>query len=137
MLNQYKWPGKTILIAEDSETSVQYFSAALAHRGLTILWASNGFEAVKLFRENSEIELILMDLDMPGMDGLDATRVIRETTLRLPVVAQTAHVLLADSMAGNAAGCTDFITKPVSLDVLLSTIDKYLNPADNCNSDSE
>lgn len=127
MRQTYSWPGKTILIAEDAETSIQYFAAALAHSELNILWAGNGFEAVELYKNNPHIALILMDLDMPGMDGLDATRAIRSLSSTVPIVAQTAHVLLADSLAGSEAGCTDFITKPISLSVLLKTIDRFLN----------
>lgn len=127
MRQSYRWPGKTILIAEDAETSIQYFAAALAHTELNILWAANGFEAVELYRSNPHIHLILMDLDMPGMDGLDATRTIRSFSPEVPIVAQTAHALLADSLAGSEAGCTDFITKPISLSVLLKTIDRFLN----------
>ncbi len=126
MRQMYRWPGKTILIAEDAETSVQYFSAALSHSELTILWAGNGFEAVELYKKNPQTDLILMDLDMPGMDGLDATRTIRSISKTIPIVAQTAHVLLADTIAGTEAGCDDFITKPISLAVLFSTIDQYL-----------
>ncbi|HAQ64964.1 MAG TPA: response regulator [Bacteroidales bacterium] len=127
MRQMYRWPGKTIIIAEDAETSVQYFSAALSHSELNILWAGNGFEAVDLFKKNSQTDLILMDLDMPGMDGLDATRAIRLLSKTIPIIAQTAHVMLADSLAGSEAGCNDFITKPISLAVLFSTIDQYLS----------
>ncbi len=127
MVEQNKWAERTILIAEDAETSIQYFRAALLKSGVKILWADNGVDAVKLTKEHPEIELILMDLDLPIMDGLQATKQIKELRPKLPVVAQTAHVLLGDAESCMEAGCDGYITKPISLEVLISTVEGFLN----------
>ncbi|MDO9512246.1 MAG: response regulator [Bacteroidales bacterium] len=124
-MNNYNWEDKTIIIAEDIETSKQYFSAALRRTNIKILWARTGLEAIEINKQN-EIDLILMDLDLPVMNGLIAAKLIRETHPDLPIIAQTAHVQNTDNAESNNAGCNAFLTKPIALNVLLSTLARYL-----------
>ena len=122
----YNWTGKCLLIAEDSETSKRYFEAALRRTHISIVWARTGIDAVELARSRKP-DLIFMDLDLPVMNGLVASRLIREEFPDMPIVAQTAHTNTGDAEASYRAGCNDFITKPISLDVLLRTLKKFLD----------
>ncbi len=88
----YDWTGKTILIAEDTDCSFLYLKTILRHTNAQILWASSGQEAINLVRENKGIDVILMDINMPGINGFDATIAIHSIRKELPVIAQTAYV---------------------------------------------
>ncbi len=115
-----------ILVAEDDEVSFIYLSILLKEIGLEILHASNGNEAVKLSIENPDINLILMDVKMPVLDGCEAVKQIRIFNKDVVIIAQTAHALEEDLGKTLAAGCDDYIPKPVNKDVLLEKINKYL-----------
>jgi len=122
----YSWPGKTILIVEDNEASNIYFEAALVKTNSRLLWARNGLEAIELVKQNQDIDLILMDINMPKMDGIEATKVIKSTNPEIVIVVQTAFILSGEENLCRAAGCDEFITKPIRLSYLLDTIDRYL-----------
>ena len=123
-----KQPGsnrqKTILIAEDIESNYMLIKAFIGKKYRCIR-AGDGAEAVKLFKEKSP-DLILMDIKMPGMSGLDATRIIRKHSEKIPIVALTAFAFESDRLAAMKAGCNDFITKPLSLPDLGKVLDRYL-----------
>lgn len=118
---------KTILIVEDDETSFMLLSVFLSQGNYKLLYAANGRIAVDLFRENRDIDLILMDLKMPVVDGYIATRKIREMDKKIPIIAQTAYALAGDSKKAMDAGCTDYITKPIKKEILLSKVERLLN----------
>lgn len=122
----YSWKGKNILIVEDNETSNIYFEAALRKTGAILLWAKNGVEAVELVKQNPQINLILMDINMPKMDGIEATRIIKESYPKIIIVVQTAFILSGEERMCQEAGCDEFITKPIRLRYLLDTINRYL-----------
>jgi len=88
--------------------------------------AENGLEAVEYCRNHPEVRLVLMDIKMPMMDGFEATRQIRTFRPDLPVIALTAHVTTEDESAALAAGCTEYVTKPVSKTKLLEIIESSL-----------
>lgn len=117
---------KVILIVEDDETSFLLLQAYLAPRNYKLLYATNGKEAIELFKDNPEIDLILMDLKMPVLDGYLATKQIREFDSKIPIIAQTAYALSGDSEKALQAGCDDYVTKPISRNDLLSKIDALL-----------
>jgi CheY-like chemotaxis protein len=121
----YDFSEKTILIAEDVETSNQYFKAALSKTKSNLLWAKNGEEAIKLF-ENNTVDLILMDIHMPKMNGFDATRRIKEIDKTVPIIMQTAYILSGEEEMSFEAGCDEFIPKPIKFKNLLSLVNKYL-----------
>ncbi len=114
----------TILIAEDEVLNVLYVKRILKNSGFNLLYAQNGEEAVKLVMENPEINLVLMDIKMPVMDGLEATRIIRRTHEHLPIIAVTAYAANDDRHACIAAGCNDYISKPFTADDLKELIKK-------------
>lgn len=118
---------KTILVVEDDETSFMLLSVFLSQGNYKLLYAANGEIAVDLFRENRDIDLILMDLKMPVVDGYIATRKIREMDKNIPIIAQTAYALAGDSKKAMDAGCTDYITKPIKKEILLSKVERLLN----------
>jgi CheY-like chemotaxis protein len=123
---EYSWKGRTILVVEDNETSNIYFEAALRKTHAHLLWAKNGIEAVKQVETNGSIDLILMDINMPKMDGIEATRIIKHLKPNLPVIIQTAFVLSGEEKKSHEAGCDEFITKPIRLKHLLDSIDRYI-----------
>ena len=122
-----KIPGEGIkvLVAEDEELNYQLVKEICELQGIETIQAINGEEAVKKVRENPDISLILMDIKMPVMDGLEATRQIKAMRPNLPIVALTAHVLPGDREKTAAAGCDDYVTKPVSTQQLAVCIRKY------------
>jgi CheY-like chemotaxis protein len=84
-------------------------------------------EAIQLLKQNPEISLILMDIKMPEMDGLEATREIRKFNKTIPVIAQTAYALSGDKEKSIQAGCNGYLTKPVQTTELFSILDNYLD----------
>ncbi len=122
----YSWEGKTVLIVEDNETSNVYFEAALRKTKANMIWAKNGLDAVNIVRNNSQIDLILMDINMPKMDGIEATRIIKTEFPNIVIVVQTAFILSGEERMCQEAGCDEFITKPIRLKYLLDTINRYL-----------
>lgn len=121
----YLWEGKTVLIVEDNETSNIYFEAALRKTKAHLFWAKNGVDAIEIVK-NNKIDLVLMDINMPKMDGIEATQIIKTLYPQIIVVVQTAFVLSGEEKLCLDAGCDEFITKPIRLKYLLDTINRYL-----------
>ncbi|MGM0622159.1 MAG: ATP-binding protein, partial [Bacteroidota bacterium] len=110
-----KEPGKlNILIAEDDKASEMLIIKLVEGFSGKILKATNGIEAVEICRNNPDIDLVLMDIDMPEMDGYDATRKIREFNKKVVIISQTAYALSGDEEKSISAGCNDYISKPVN-----------------------
>lgn len=124
-LNQ-NWEDKTILVVEDVDTNKIFFDAALRRTKAKILWAKDGQEAIDMFRDN-QIDLVLMDLQLPVMDGYTATREIKKINPDIPVIAQTAHVMSGEREKCMEVGCNDYLAKPIRLQILIETLSKYLN----------
>lgn len=129
-VNQYNefdllWKGKTILIAEDEESNFKYLVALLKGTEVKIIRAKDGVQALEEFK-NNKIDIILMDIKMPLMDGIEATKLIRKINNEVPIIAQTAYVLDNDEKLTIAAGCSNYISKPIYRNSLLSLINKYL-----------
>jgi two-component system cell cycle response regulator DivK len=122
----YNWSRYTILIAEDEETNFVYLETALQKTEILILRAKNGKEAVELVKVNPQIDVILMDIKMPEMNGLEATRSIKSFRKDIPVIAQTAFAMEEDRRNCTAVGCDDFMPKPIRYKILLETLAKYL-----------
>lgn len=116
---------KTILIAEDEYSNLLLIKILLEKFNLEILHAGTGQEAVKYCQENPAIDLVLMDLKMPGMDGFDATRVIKKQRPEVPVIALSAYTLDTEKEKAMAAGCDDYLSKPLSKQDLYNMLFKY------------
>ncbi|PKP29876.1 MAG: hypothetical protein CVT99_15495 [Bacteroidetes bacterium HGW-Bacteroidetes-16] len=118
---------KTVLIAEDEISNFILLKEMLSNSGITMIRAVNGLEAVKLCQSNPNIDLVLMDIKMPEMDGYEATKRIKEFRPDLPIIAQTAYITEADRIKALACGCSDYISKPISKQLLLSKINEQLH----------
>lgn len=117
---------KTILIAEDEDLNFQLLLVLLSRMGLTVIRAANGVEAVEICRSEQAIDLVLMDIKMPVMNGYEATKIIKELRPQLPVIAQTAYSTDYDRAKAFACGCSDFISKPFKRDQLITIISEQL-----------
>ncbi len=115
-----------ILIAEDDKVSFFYLKTLLKFDNVRVIRASNGFEAVSIMKSNSEIDLILMDIRMPKMGGLEATRLIRKFNKEVIIIAQTANAMEKDKIISLKAGCNDYISKPIFKDVFYKVIEDNL-----------
>ncbi|WP_203926384.1 response regulator, partial [Virgisporangium ochraceum] len=116
--------GATVLIVDDDVRNVFALTSALEMHGMTVLYADNGADGVRLLSEHPEVDVVLMDAMMPEMDGNETTRAIRRNRrfADLPVVFLTAKAMPGDRESSFAAGASDYITKPVDLDELLETM---------------
>lgn len=114
----------TILVAEDTESNF-YLISTLLKKEYTLLWARTGLEAVNLYRLNHPV-LILMDMRMPEMDGLEATRIIREQDPKIPIIALTAFAFDSDKSKSLKAGCNAYLSKPIDSLLLKQTIRELL-----------
>jgi CheY-like chemotaxis protein len=122
---EFDWSDYTVMIAEDEETNYVYLETALQKTRIAIIRAKNGREAVELARITPQIDLILMDIKMPEMNGLEATRSIKSIRKDIPIIAQTAFAMEEDRRNCSAVGCDDFLPKPIRYKVLLETLAKY------------
>jgi two-component system cell cycle response regulator DivK len=115
-----------MLVAEDDDISIDYLKTILEGERTELIFCRNGIDAVKTIREQPDIAIILMDIKMPEMNGLEATREIRKFNKTTPIIAQTANALSNDKHAAIEAGCNDYITKPFDRKKLLEMIVKYI-----------
>jgi CheY-like chemotaxis protein len=123
---KYNWSKKLkILIAEDDQTSEMLISIMVNTFGREILRVVTGTDAVESCRNNPDIDLILMDIQMPVMGGYEATRQIRGFNKNVVIIAQTAYGLSGDREKAIDAGCNDYISKPINKIDLLALIQKY------------
>ncbi|KAF0196234.1 MAG: Diguanylate cyclase/phosphodiesterase [Bacteroidetes bacterium] len=118
-------PGLKIVIAEDDETSEMLISINIREFSKEIIKVRSGDEVVEVCRRNPDIDLVLMDIQMPGMNGYEATRLIRQFNQNVIIIAQTAFGLTGDKKKSIEAGCNDYISKPIKKDELMALINKY------------
>ncbi len=118
--------GLTILIAEDEAYNYLFLAEMITGLKGHVLHAKNGLDAVEACRSHTEIDLVLMDIKMPVMNGMEATRQIRTFNPDLPIIAQTAYALGGDKEKALSAGCNDYLTKPILKSDLLNCLSRYL-----------
>jgi CheY-like chemotaxis protein len=119
--------GLTILIAEDETSSDLFLTKILTTECKQIVHAATGIEAVDACRKNPAIGLVLMDIKMPLMNGYEATRMIRTFNKDTIIIAQTAYALSGDREKALAAGCNDYIAKPIKVNELRMLLAKHMN----------
>ncbi|MFV0376385.1 MAG: response regulator [Mangrovibacterium sp.] len=116
-----------ILIAEDVESNFLYLNAVLGKGDTEIVWAKNGHEVVELYKQHQNVNLILMDLQMPEMNGYEATRIIKELNPKVPIIAQTAFAMSEDRDKALEAGCDDYLAKPIRSKDLINLVEKFMH----------
>ncbi|MBN2485425.1 MAG: response regulator [Bacteroidales bacterium] len=119
----------TILIAEDEEVNFQYIEILFKHmpaKKYKLVHAKNGKEAVDICIENKNIDLVLMDIKMPEMNGHEAAKLIKQRNPGLPIIAQTAYTTTADKEMALKSGCDAFISKPIKRDELFELLNKFI-----------
>jgi signal transduction histidine kinase len=123
----FNWKNRLILVAEDEMINYKFIEKVLKKTKTNLLWAKNGLETFEMVQQNKNIDLVLMDIRMPLMDGYEATRKIKEINNKLPIIAQTAYALDYERTEILSAGCNDYISKPYTIYELLNLINKYLD----------
>ncbi|MFO7827537.1 MAG: response regulator [Bacteroidales bacterium] len=123
---KYDWANKSILIADDELHNYIIIEKALEKTNIKVFRAENGEEAVEIFKQNPDIDIILMDIRMPEMGGLEATKYIRSVNRNIPIIAFTAYALSDNEAIALEFGCDDYISKPVRPEFLLQKINEHL-----------
>jgi CheY-like chemotaxis protein len=118
--------GKTILIAEDEFSNFEFLRMLFTKMNIRVLWAKNGIEAVNICKYDSSVNLVLMDIKIPMLNGYEATRKIKKMRPELPVIAQTAYAMMTDREDALKAGCDDYLSKPLRIKQLKELVEKYL-----------
>lgn len=126
-MDKYNFSGKKILIAEDEYTNYLFLKALLKKTNVEIVWVRNGMEAVDAATNQLDIDLILMDIMMPGMDGKTAAAEIKKIRPQMVIIAQTAFALFGEREEILACGCDNYVSKPIAGNLLLEMINGYLN----------
>ena len=125
-LEDASFEGKIVLIVEDEFSNYELLSESLSDTGVKILWAKNGQEAVNICKKNTNINLVLMDIQMPIMNGYEATKQIKAIQPNLPIVVQTAFALIDEEIKARDAGCDDYLPKPMHIENFNRIVQKYL-----------
>jgi CheY-like chemotaxis protein len=125
-MNISKLSGKVILIVEDDFSSRLYLNKILEKSKARLLNATDGQEAYELVMKNKDIDIILMDIQLPVIDGYSCTKLIRESGRKVVIIAQTAYGLTGDKEKMIASGFDDYLIKPISQNQLLEKLNKFL-----------
>ncbi|MCG8410743.1 MAG: response regulator [Bacteroidales bacterium] len=120
------WSSKKILIVEDDVFSTEYLREVISETNAQIIHCTNGKDAIELVKKSSDIDLILMDIQLPEMSGEIVTQKIRKIKPKIPIIAQTAHAMASDRENCLKAGCSDYLSKPILITDLFLTLKKYL-----------
>jgi hypothetical protein len=123
------WSNRTILIAEDDEVSFKYMNLILSRKtNANVVWAIDGQTAIDFCRQYDQIDIVLMDIQLPVIDGMEAIRQIKSFRPTLPIIVHTANAFSDEYERCFEVGCDDFITKPVNLQQLFNKIEHFLTP---------
>ena len=123
---EFDWSNKTILVVEDEPANYFFVEKVIKSTNVEILRATNGVEGVEMVKSHPDIDLILMDIYMPEMDGFEAAENINQIRPGLPIVAQTCYESQVEKEKLEQASFNDFIKKPININKLLVIMEKYL-----------
>jgi len=126
IMNDLIFNGIEVLIVEDDFINFSLIKELICYLGLKHHWAKNGREAVEILANNENISLVLMDINMPEMDGIAATKKIRESNVAIPIIFQTAYDSDENRKECFEAGGNEFMSKPMKKEMLYSLLKKYL-----------
>lgn len=120
------YDGKSVLVAEDEQSNFDFLKIVLTKMNIKVIWATNGIEAVEICENDPSIDLVLMDIKMPLLNGYEATRLIKKKRPGLPVIAQTAYAMISDKIEADKAGCDGYLSKPIRIIQLKEILENYL-----------
>ncbi len=123
----YNWKNKTILLVEDIDYNADVIGEMLSETNVKVIVAKNGISALEIFQQNPDINLVLMDIRLPDITGLEVTREIKKQRKDIVIVAQTAYASEEDKRKCLEAGCHDYISKPIVYNKMFKTLSKYLD----------
>ncbi len=120
------WENKVVVIAEDEQINYLFLKAVLKPTKAQLIWTKTGRETIDICN-TEKVDIVLMDIKMPDLNGLEATIEIKKDFPNLPIIAQTAYAMEEDEDASMEAGCDDYISKPIRPENLLIIMSKYLS----------
>jgi len=120
------WEDKVVVIAEDEQINFLFLKAVLKPTKAKVIWTKTGRETIDICLSD-KVDMVLMDIKMPDINGLDATIEIKKKYPDLPIIAQTAYAMEEDEIASQEAGCDDYISKPIRPDNLLTIMSKFFD----------
>jgi len=123
---KYDWTSKTIMIVEDVSHNYKFLFHAIKPTNAKVLWAKNGKEAYDACKTGTKIHLILMDINMPIMNGYKSMRLIKNLNKNIPIITQTAYAFAGEREKSIEAGADEYIEKPIKTEELLGIMAKYL-----------
>jgi len=123
----YDWTGKSVLIVEDVNHNYKFIVHAIKSTNIEVLWAKNGKEAFDAIKRGAKVDLVLMDINMPIMNGYKSIRLIKNHNKDIPIITQTAYAFAGEKEKSFAAGSDDYILKPIRTAELLEVMAKHLN----------
>ena len=124
----FDFTGKVVLVVEDNMISFKLISAVLSRVKAGVVHATNGLQAIELCGSSDHFDLVLMDMQMPEMNGLEATQKIKLIRPKLPVIATTANTFDEDEVTCRKAGCDAFLTKPLHFSKLFELMQSFFDP---------
>jgi two-component system cell cycle response regulator DivK len=123
----FDFSGKSVLVVEDTLMSFKLISTVLHQVHATVTHASSGLKAIELCSGDQHFDVVVMDIQMPGMDGIEATKEIKKLRPELPVIAATADTFDSEEAACREAGCDSFITKPLQFRQLFELMQRHFD----------
>ncbi len=128
---QINWEDKTVLVVDDTKMNFVLLKSQLRKTNAVTVWIENGYDAVQYIKNQNKADLILMDIRMPIMDGIEASRIIKEINPSIPIIMQTASVMGSAFEEISISNCDDTIFKPIDAKILFEKItqqfEKYSN----------
>ncbi|NOY51136.1 MAG: PAS domain S-box protein [Chlorobi bacterium] len=126
IISMPNWEKHNFLVVDDNMPAQQLFKAMLKPTRSNLKFANNAKSAIQAIKDDDNIDMVLMDIRMPGISGLEATKIVKKLKPGIPVIAQTAYALAGDREKALEAGCDDYISKPINIDELLKVIDIHI-----------
>lgn len=127
----FNWQGKVILVAEDEPANYLFIEKVIESTNATVIHADNGLEAINCIKTNPSIDLVLMDIHMPELDGYEAANAIKAINPDLPIIMQTCHTVINTERLETVT-FDDFVQKPINITKLLVMINKHLTLSYSC-----
>lgn len=125
-VNNYNWKGKKILIAEDITSNYNFLRLLLKRSQIELVWVENGKDVVEKVRSGEKFDLVLLDINLPLMNGYEVAKILKKEYSELPIIAQTAYALEGDREKAIQAGCDDYVPKPIVISTLLRKMNQFL-----------